>query len=944
MLQRKHAGVSHLSIEAGFGTRVWSYSGYFVAKLFHVIIAAFLTLILFFAGLAQQRLLGTFLAISLYLVYLVVPRLFLPRFEKVFYDHKIQFVRAQIGMWAAYAFLSFLSPHENRLLLWVLFVPPLIIISRHSSNLVYSFSTIQAWLMLFFVWKGDRSLADIVANNIFVGGSELLVICFSLGLVCFIMHYLMRNIHARNSMITSFEAIEALVDRKDQDKFPAKERWHTALETYLEIVKGRCGAIWLCDHNTHRIRPLTDFRCCIGQDCPIEPEACDASPLSLADDHPIAWTTRSAKPVYCKSSLESAKYITLAREEETPTCSLPKGIFSRICVPIIDKQLGKKKAIGVLCIDFDRENDPRPNLRSEYYDFLSGLAQRIRPVLHHVKQIEKLNAIQRVGYRVYKNLGRDIIVKNALDELINTLGFQFATISLVDSEEEVIRTVDGRQVPFEWIKAATHSLDSTDIQADIVRHGRQEILSGWDARFDPEIYKNFNHESLIRVFTPIYGIDPLSSEKRIIGTIETGYDTTTREEISDEQLELLNTFAQQLFTAIENAELFEKTQRRAESLARLHQLGWKVALGRELTEVLNEVGTTIQSILRVDIVMLYRFNPKTQLLEYPRIFGQLRGKQPLRLPSPKDGIVATILNKGEAIYKVDVDSDNQHLVINRSAEGNRTFSKRQGIKSFAGVPMIASGEIAGVLCINYRTRHTFSEDERQVLEIAAQFAAVALRNAEINESYEEIITSRERSRLATHLHDSLSQYLLGIRIMTETVQVQLNGGSSVVTDNLEKIRSVSLKAMDEIRVNVFELNTNELIQADLELTLEEYVYEAKDFFNINIDLNVNLGSRALHLPLTIRRELLMVCREGITNVVRYAQANSIELDLWVQSQTIHLIIKDDGIGFDVAHQLSGPPKQRGLYMMRARIEKLNGELEITSKPQKGTVIYVKVPL
>lgn len=71
---------------------------------------------------------------------------------------------------------------------------------------------------------------------------------------------------------------------------------------------------------------------------------------------------------------------------------------------------------------------------------------------------------------------------------------------LVNEDTREIGTVRGLNVPAEWVAEARHQLDSHDIQADVIRSGRVEVIGEADPRFDAQIWARHNHEQLVRVW------------------------------------------------------------------------------------------------------------------------------------------------------------------------------------------------------------------------------------------------------------------------------------------------------------------------------------------------------------------------------------------------------------------------------------------------------------
>jgi GAF domain-containing protein len=136
---------------------------------------------------------------------------------------------------------------------------------------------------------------------------------------------------------------------------------------------------------------------------------------------------------------------------------------------------------------------------------------------HQVELRGLLDSLHAVGVATPNALTLDQTLESILSELTETWGFDFATISLVDDYRNCIETVRGRNVPLGMLRRSKYRLDSRDIQADIARTGKTEIIEGWDERFNREIYERFEHWRLARVFAPI-----VSGAQHVVGTIEAG--------------------------------------------------------------------------------------------------------------------------------------------------------------------------------------------------------------------------------------------------------------------------------------------------------------------------------------------------------------------------------------------------------------------------------------
>ncbi len=226
-----------------------------------------------------------------------------------------------------------------------------------------------------------------------------------------------------------------------------------------------------------------------------------------------------------------------------------------------------------------------------------------------------------------------------------------------------------------------------------------------------------------------------------------------------------------------------------------------------------------------------------------------------------------------------------------------------------------------------------------MLGLAAQLAAVALRNAEVNALSAELAVKEERTRLAEQLHDSISQFVSAIQLMADTARDRLSLEPGQAAHWLARIQYAARQTMAEVRANLFELEVTATRSCNLRQALLESAELAREYFNLAVEISPNTIPEKLRIP--IEAELLLICREAIVNAARHADAHQVTVSLSETNGLVRLQIQDDGRGFEVS-TLSGQG-MRGLKLMRQRIERMGGELSIHSHPGRGTTIEAIVP-
>lgn len=197
---------------------------------------------------------------------------------------------------------------------------------------------------------------------------------------------------------------------------------------------------------------------------------------------------------------------------------------------------------------------------------------------------------------------------------------------------------------------------------------------------------------------------------------------------------------------------------------------------------------------------------------------------------------------------------------------------------------------------------------------------------------------QERNYLGAELHDNINQILAGTLLI-------LGMAKSKEVDTPKKVRFIE-SAMEYITnvINETRKLSHNLAPASFEDTSLKELFEDL-LFNLNID---NRYTIRLHcdelkeavIPENIQINLYRILQEQTKNILKYAEASNIEIDVKFTGKTISLRIADNGKGFN----LKTIKKGIGLSNIRKRAESLSGNFMLNSAPGKGCEIIVEIPL
>jgi PAS domain S-box-containing protein len=211
------------------------------------------------------------------------------------------------------------------------------------------------------------------------------------------------------------------------------------------------------------------------------------------------------------------------------------------------------------------------------------------------------------------------------------------------------------------------------------------------------------------------------------------------------------------------------------------------------------------------------------------------------------------------------------------------------------------------------------------------------RMEEANETYRrEIALLEERQRIASDLHDAVSQALFSARLTAENLLRQSDRQTDSYTRSLIDLNRLVRSAAGEIRLILVELRKNAILNVNLNTLLANLIDSGMARTNANLVFQCHVDD--LILPAQIKLAFYRIAQEAVNNAIKHGNPTNIHCILDKNGQTLEMIIQDDGTGFSI-DKVSD--EHFGLQIMRERAEQAGVDLTIVSQPGNGTSVTVE---
>ena len=308
---------------------------------------------------------------------------------------------------------------------------------------------------------------------------------------------------------------------------------------------------------------------------------------------------------------------------------------------------------------------------------------------------------------------------------------------------------------------------------------------------------------------------------------------------------------------------------------------------------------------------------------------------------PGQGFSGTIAQSGEPALSLDAGYEDPNL--------NPAW--RNKAKTLWGMPLKNDGNVIGVILLGFDRPYEWLPTERELMRAIADRSALAIDRAHIAEALREReariaelsghllrAQEEERKRISRELHDETGQALMVIKLYLGMLEQAVPQRSPRA--KIRETVAVVDRTIDGIRRIIGRLSPLVLQELGLVAAIRK---EAKDLFrNTGVKARVNVADNVGRLDSETETALYRIVQEALHNVVKHAQAHSVNIQLMRENEMVKLSVEDDGVGMQ-AKSSNSRGHSFGLAGIKERVKSMKGTVRVQSAKGKGTRLEVSVP-
>lgn len=203
---------------------------------------------------------------------------------------------------------------------------------------------------------------------------------------------------------------------------------------------------------------------------------------------------------------------------------------------------------------------------------------------------------------------------------------------------------------------------------------------------------------------------------------------------------------------------------------------------------------------------------------------------------------------------------------------------------------------------------------------------------------QKMAISKIRNKISQDLHDDIGASLSSLQIYGAVAEKTFRENPEKAMEMLQKISTQSKVVMENMSDIVWSMKVND--NSTLEAKIKNYSVELLSDNNIEFNCSISPNVETSLKNITARRNILLIIREAMNNIVKYSKATEALLHIAIVDKTLELNMTDNGVGFDIDYKKNG----NGLEHIKQRADELHATFQIKSSLQKGTAISIIIPV
>jgi two-component system, NarL family, sensor histidine kinase DevS len=545
---------------------------------------------------------------------------------------------------------------------------------------------------------------------------------------------------------------------------------------------------------------------------------------------------------------------------------------------------------------------------------------------------ERLVALHRASLELVSDLSLETLLERIVSLAREQVGARYAALAVLDDEGSFEQFIPVG-MSSEEISRMAHPPTGQGLLSIAKRGARTIRIS--DIQKDSRSVGFPDHHPTMKSFLGV----PIILGDFLLGQIYLT-DKENYPEFTEDDERVIETLAAYAAVAISNARLYRDLidqdralAQRNEDLALLNDVAAALASSLEVDEILDRTLSRVMSYLKVEAGEIFLMEEGGQELRMAIHRGDSARafwtKDSFRLG---EGVVGTVAATGKQFISTKLHKEALFL---------RPAVVKEGFTCLASIPLMARGNVIGVMNVATRGSRSLDKRELNLLTAIATWAGTTIENARLHRQARRLAVLEERDRIGMDLHDGIIQSIYAVGLALDYARLAIEENPEQACHKIEQAIEGLNSTIGDIRSYISDLRPRQLGGRNLLEGLQRLVEEYQKNTMTEAVISAPQDGLAV-LPTSHATALFHIAQEALANVAKHAHAGRTNVHLWTTNERVLLEVADNGKGFDV--ESTAMTLGHGLSNMRSRAHKVGGEVEISSEPGEGTTVLAWVPL